>query len=31
MGDLVDWEVFSNSRSRRPPHEGAEGGVYLDQ
>jgi len=29
MGDLVDREVFSNSRSRRPPHEGAEGRFTL--
>ena len=31
MGHFVDREVFSNSCPRRPPHEGAEGCVQLDQ
>jgi len=31
VGDFVDWEVFSNSCPRRPPHERAEGWVQLDQ
>jgi len=29
VGDLVDWEVLSNSCPRRFPHEGAEGWVQL--
>ena len=31
MGDLVDGEVFANIPLRGFPHEGAFGGIELDQ